>query len=180
MVTDIIEANKQIEALTRQLDELLVRATTDDLTGALRRVAWHEQVTQAIGLHSRGKLPAFSVALIDVDNFKQINDRFGHAKGDQVLKGIVDVIKKTIAHTDHVCRLGGDEFAILFHRADAEAAETACKRILAEVTKVVGVTLSIGIADSGSGTDSIDWLTEQADNALYAVKQAGRNGVRSI
>lgn len=160
--------------------ELTRKAFTDDLTQILNRAGFHQ------GVHDVMKEGVTcSLALIDVDYFKEINDRYGHAMGDEVLSRIGQCLRTETRATDLVGRIGGDEFAILF-RADAVTAAKVCGRILERCRQINGliegghpeyVTLSCGIAQMMSGWTKAQ-LFRTADEALYEVKAQGRNAVR--
>lgn len=160
--------------------ELEKKAYTDDLTQVLNRAGFHHSVQEAI-LEGR----KCTLALIDVDHFKSINDRFGHNRGDEVLAKIGECLRVETRLTDVVGRIGGDEFAVLFN-TDAQTAEKVCNRILdkcgiltASVRDghMMHVTLSCGLAEMVPGWTKAQ-LFRNADEALYEVKGAGRNAVR--
>lgn len=160
--------------------ELAKKVFTDDLTQVLNRAGFHQ------GVHDVLKEGVTcSLALIDVDHFKDINDRYGHGKGDEVLSRIGQFLRTETRATDLVGRIGGDEFAILF-RADATTAAKVCRRILdrcRQLHDLTGgghpdyVTLSCGIAQMMPGWSKAQ-LFRTADEALYEVKAQGRNAVR--
>ena len=160
--------------------ELHRKAYTDDLTQVLNRAGFHQRVDEAL---KEGE--TCSLALIDVDYFKSINDRFGHSKGDEVLARIGACLMEETRAEDIVGRIGGDEFAILF-RADGATAVKVCNRILERCAILTqqgreghlqNVTLSCGVAETVPG-QSKSLLFRTADEALYDVKAAGRNAVR--
>lgn len=174
-----ISARKLRESLTAR------EAETDDLTGVFNRKGFRERATISLSRAARDGRP-MTVALIDVDHFKSVNDRFGHRVGDGVLAAIGAHLAGGIRATDIVGRLGGDEFAILFE-ADLETARQACERIAtglrttpipAHDTISVSVSISCGVAEYVPGMTR-GQLFDAADAALYAVKAAGRNGVRT-
>jgi len=174
-----ISARKLRESLTAR------EAETDDLTGVFNRKGFRERATTSLSRAARDGRP-MTVALIDVDHFKSVNDRFGHRVGDGVLAAIGAHLAGGIRATDIVGRLGGDEFAILFE-ADLETARQACERIAtglrttpipARDTISVSVSISCGVAEYVPGMTR-GQLFDAADAALYAVKAAGRNGVRT-
>ncbi|VWX53632.1 putative Diguanylate cyclase [Novosphingobium sp. 9U] len=158
-----------------------IMAETDDLTGVLNRKGFRHRITTAIE-HGHGPL---TLALIDVDRFKTINDTFGHAVGDRVLEAVAERLQAGTRTTDFVGRLGGDEFAILFG-CDVDTARIACERIAAALRGVPMVnegaikaraSISCGVAQLQPGMTR-SHLFDAADNALYEVKRAGRDGVR--
>jgi len=117
--------------------------------------------------------------MLDVDHFKQYNDRWGHLEGDAVLKAVAAAIRDATRGIDTVARYGGEEFMILLPRCDAEGGEEASTRILSHlaVEEFNGgpVTMSIGIASFPEHGDSPDSLIQAADDALYQAKEQGRN-----
>ena len=128
---------------------------------------------------------SFSVALLDLDHFKQLNDRFGHAGGDQILRCFSEVARASVRNVDTVARWGGEEFLILMPEADVSHAFEAMER-LRERIAVLGVTseqgdmmhftFSAGVAGHRLG-QSVDDTIVRADRALYSAKAAGRNRV---
>lgn len=160
--------------------ELERKVYTDDLTQVLNRAGFHQSVEEAM---DEGGI--CSLALIDIDHFKIINDQFGHNKGDDVLARIGECLRAEIRANDLVGRIGGDEFAILF-RADALTAEQICNRILERCRVLANsakdgyrlrVTLSCGVAEMVPGWSKAQ-LFHTADEILYEVKAQGRNAVR--
>jgi diguanylate cyclase (GGDEF)-like protein len=129
---------------------------------------------------------SFSVLMIDIDHFKQINDEHGHPVGDVVLRDVAHLLKDTLRTVDAVGRYGGEEFlAVLPHTTSEEAVQTA-ERVRLRVEqhafkvqdKVLKVTISIGVATyPGGHADSASTLIREADQALYRAKDAGRNRV---
>ena len=126
-----------------------------------------------------------SFIMIDIDNFKKINDMYGHLVGDTVLKEIAKVIKENVREIDSVARLGGEEFAVIFPETDKAAAITVAERIRSKVSQkmirafdeVLGVTISVGVAAFPQNTLYPDVLMEIADKALYQAKTSGKNQV---
>jgi diguanylate cyclase (GGDEF)-like protein len=140
------------------------------------------------GLHSEMQKVAggtLSVLLMDLDNFKRVNDDFGHAAGDQALKQFADRVRATTRDNDVVVRRGGDEFVLIMPGTGAESARAVAERIvtiMAEQPILVGdqgsakLTVSIGVA-TWDGHETPEALEKRADDAMYAVKQSGRNAV---
>src|SRR5699024_7815928 len=128
---------------------------------------------------------AFSVVTGDIDHFKRINDEFGHAVGDEVLKYLAKHMLESSRADDLVCRTGGEEFIILLPKTDVSIAYKAAKRLGENISKqdhpAIGrpITLSFGVASWPCGSQSIADVLKSADLALYAAKQAGRNQVHS-
>ena len=125
----------------------------------------------------------FTLAYIDLDNFKTVNDQLGHATGDQVLRTVVSSVKKNIRRTDIVARLGGDEFALLLPETNQESARVVLSKIqdglLEEMRKNNWpVTFSIGVLTCRVAPPSTDALVSMADELMYSVKHDGKNGVK--
>jgi diguanylate cyclase (GGDEF)-like protein/PAS domain S-box-containing protein len=152
----------------------------DFLTGLFNRRHFEQELSQEIERASRYGSPG-AVLLIDVDNFKTVNDTFGHTVGDDLLKGIAGSLKHRIRHTDTLARVGGDEFAVLLPQTNAEQAMTVAADFVKALDKETAVltnqsfhiTASLGVA-SFENLSSLEVL-EHADVAMYGAKQAGRN-----
>ena len=152
-------------------------AFTDPLTGLCNHRSLHEQLAVEWSRAQRhGR--ALSVAVLDIDRFKQINDSGGHAEGDRILGRIADVLRELSRREDVLGRLGGDEFAWVFPEADADEALAALQRAQLHIARggfgLTDFTISAGIADNGMATDPAG-LMELADAALYSSKAHGRN-----
>lgn len=165
-------------------DRLSDESTRDSLTGLPNRRRLEEALDQAHRLARRGE--ASALAMIDVDYFKAVNDRFGHPLGDRVLQGIAWALSETVRDTDLVARFGGDEFAVVLGKATEESADRITTRLLDRVRRTRfgadgdgsggNVTVSVGIAfvpDPRLGTPEA-WV-RAADAALYQAKTAGRD-----
>jgi diguanylate cyclase (GGDEF)-like protein len=157
-------------------------ARIDGLTGALNTRCFAELLQTECDRFKRRKSP-FTLAYIDLDNFKMVNDHFGHSTGDDVLSLIVTYTQAQLRKTDYVARLGGDEFVLLLTETDQFGAEVAISKIqfgLLEEMKRNNwpVTFLIGVLTCVELPDTIDDLIKQADNLMYAVKNSGKNSVR--
>lgn len=175
MMLALCGAGLMLSAVTRRADTL---AYGDPLTGAANRRGWDIVFQEAADRH-RGGGRAMSVLLIDLDNFKAVNDRFGHGGGDDVLKRAVDNWQTLLRTADILARLGGDEFALLLEGVDHAHAMEVGARMVSSLGDQTGVTCSVGVATLGPGADP-DLLIAAADSRLYAAKHAGRNVVRGI
>lgn len=169
-----------IRAINEQQDKLRAQAVTDPLTGVLNRTLLHETLEQAIEQNHRAGVPMTLVA-IDIDHFKSINDTYGHDVGDQVLRGIGQLLQDRIRIVDSVFRLGGEEFLLLFYGVDADnscqIAEELCQTIGAqELLPDRSVTVSLGVATLQPEEDRIGWM-KRGDKNLYRAKARGRNCV---
>ncbi len=160
-------------------------ATTDTLTGLPNRRHFRERAQSEL-LKSIRYGVSLSVAILDVDHFKQINDRCGHGFGDTVLRSVADACSAGIRDVDTVARYGGEEFAILFPHTDLAGAAEVAERIrwLVADMKIfdtagvpMAVTASIGVAALRSDSDSFTDLMRIADEAMYRAKDKGRNRV---
>ncbi|GKV70310.1 hypothetical protein NCCP2716_28080 [Sporosarcina sp. NCCP-2716] len=174
---------KELEAKQQELlvvnDKLRKLADTDGLTGLRNRRSFHEHLTEAVR-HSEESRQPVSLLLIDIDNFKLINDTYGHLVGDSVLQEMGRLLTEE-AGTDNVAaRYGGEEFALVLPASGKSAAVALAERIRSLVEKAdwasTAITVSIGAATSMPGSTELA-LQEDADRALYASKNAGRNRV---
>ena len=177
-------SEQQLERLRRLSDlvveqlELRTLAHSDSLTGVLTRRAFNDAACTAIRQHRRNGTPAAVVSL-DIDHFKQINDRCGHAGGDRVLREVARVCNEALRPGDVVGRLGGEEFALLLLNSNGQGAEHCANRVrrliaALEVADCGRITASFGVAALRESLNIEDWMTE-ADVALYAAKEGGRN-----
>ena len=152
-------------------------AVTDDLTGAHNRRAFEEHFAGAQSRFARYRQP-FSLILLDMDRFKQINDTWGHLAGDRALKTLAEIVRRQIRPTDVISRWGGDEFAVLVECGLPEALDVA-NRIRALVSRELheySSTVSAGVAEHRED-DTLDTLIRRADRALYSAKDTGRDAV---
>lgn len=156
-------------------------SVTDPLTGLLNRRYLEERIAEEI---VRSKRHRFSLTLmmLDVDEFKSYNDKFGHPAGDAALRTVGDILKENLRGADVAARYGGEEFAILLPQTAAEEAGQIAERIRKQVEKAEfggrQVTISVGIASLSKEVDSPRDLISAADVALYAAKNRGRNNVQ--
>jgi diguanylate cyclase (GGDEF)-like protein len=173
-----------VSALRRSHDHERELARTDDLTGVINRRSFFEASQQEINRARRHKHP-FTVAYMDVDDFKLINDRYGHSIGDTVLRSVSQTIKNNIREIDVVARLGGDEFVILMPETDEAAAQAVVERVLRNVTHKISeygwpITFSIGVVTWTTPPRTVDVMLKQADDAMYEVKNSGKNQVTHL
>ncbi|GAV24566.1 REC domain-containing diguanylate cyclase [Carboxydothermus islandicus] len=166
----------------KKLEEQLYRLSiTDYLTQAYNRRYFTEMLEREIERAKRTKMP-FALIMLDIDHFKNVNDRFGHAAGDLVLKSLVNLIKNRIRQTDCLARWGGEEFVILLPDTPVEKAAGLAEELreqlsMLEIPGVGRVTASFGVTGYCPG-DTLDTLLMRADQMLYAAKASGRNCVR--
>jgi len=168
---------KSGKALEREKD----LASTDYVTGGVNSRFFHALVQREIDRSVRHHYP-FTVAYMDIDNFKIINDKFGHERGDQVLSAVVNNMQKNLRKIDVVARLGGDEFAILLPEAGPDAAKVVISKVHSRLLKEMqkknwSVTFSIGVLTFIGLSYSADEVINMADKAMYAVKNNGKNNI---
>jgi diguanylate cyclase (GGDEF)-like protein len=158
-------------------------SVTDPLTGAFNREFLQQRLPQAIEASGLRKEP-LSIAMIDVDHFKAVNDSYGHATGDRVLTEVAGRLRGAIRGDDQLVRYGGEEFMVLLPRADAAKAAEVGERMRSKLADdpialgetTIAVRISVGVAEHGAG-EPPSHLIERADLALYAAKGKGRNRV---
>lgn len=172
---DEVQRREQLE------DELRQLATTDSLTGAVNRRHFMELAAKEVNRSRRYGRP-LSIMLIDLDNFKRINDTLGHSTGDQVLIRLARILRRELRKSDVFGRLGGDEFAVLAPELDEEAASQMADRLRAAMEfqlpdSELVVTISVGVARYAESEESIEPALQRADQALYRSKHEGRNRV---
>ena len=163
--------------------EALAAAFRDPLTGAGNRNALDKTLDREVELAKRHNQP-LSVLMLDIDDFKSVNDSFGHAMGDEVLKQVVKSITACIRQTDMCFRYGGEEFLIMLTSADNAGAYRTAERIRCSIEEaifthkkgILNITSSIGSATLFA-SDTMLTIRERADNALYKAKNSGRNQV---
>jgi diguanylate cyclase (GGDEF)-like protein len=170
----------------RLLQLLAQRAQLDGLTGLWNRAYFNNRWADEVAGSTRHGT-ALSIAMIDVDHFKSVNDSYGHPTGDQVLQGLGKLLSREVRQEDVACRYGGEEFVLILPHTGVEAAAQLCDRVREACASLVwsrhperSITISIGVAGSDRATDvSPEGWMEIADRALYEAKQGGRNRVSS-
>lgn len=178
------EQAAELEAKKQQLEEandlLRALATIDGLTGIANHRAFQERLMEEWN-HSSRYMEPFSVILLDVDNFKAYNDQFGHPEGDIVLRTVANLLKQSIRDVDFVARYGGEEFVVVLPQTDIEGACRVAERCRASLETAHWthrkVTASFGVATQNINSKTAQELIDFADQALYATKRSGRNGV---
>lgn len=172
---------QRVRQQNRQLDQL---SRTDALTGLCNRNHWLEAAGNEWLRYQRNQRPA-ALILLDIDGFKQINDRYGHAAGDQLLSDLSRLLQRGLRDVDTPGRLGGDEFGIVLPETNLERASAVAERIrlLAENSRPnrhgqhIPWTISLGVAAVGEDIQDVGAWMRQADVALYRAKSQGRNRV---
>ncbi|MDP9173511.1 MAG: diguanylate cyclase [Planctomycetota bacterium] len=171
------ESRDEVE---RQNTKLRILATTDPMTQCLNRRSFLEQFEAQWQTLDRGKAK-LGVVMVDVDKFKSINDQYGHAAGDTVLKEVARVLRMSVGEGGYVCRYGGEEFCVLLPGRDATGTEMMAEHLRQAIEcwdwAITPVTASMGVAGSEQGAADVKTLLDQADSALYASKRNGRNRV---
>jgi diguanylate cyclase (GGDEF)-like protein len=157
-------------------------ARIDHVTGAINSRYFHELLETELSRSRRYKHP-FTLVYIDLDNFKQVNDQFGHMEGDKLIRFIVDELKLQIRNTDLVSRLGGDEFVILFPEVAQQEAQVIMSKIYSHLTtelrqKFSSVTFSAGAVTYIAVPESITETIKIADELMYTVKNGTKNDIR--
>jgi diguanylate cyclase (GGDEF)-like protein len=183
LTADQIAVMKDLAKLVVDEMELRTAAAIDSLTGAMSRRSFSEEANRDIERARRHDRP-LSCVLIDVDDFKSINDTHGHPAGDQLLERLVSICKSSMRATDYVGRIGGDEFAIMLPEASMTTALEITERVRKAFAEAViripsgeaRCTLSIGIA-ALTAEINVDALLSNADVAMYAAKSGGRNRI---
>lgn len=176
-------ARRELSSKKSELEAFVNEARTDLLTGLKNRRSFDEELHRSFAQRQRQGI-VFSLILVDIDNFKKINDSYGHLSGDHVLQSVARTLTVTTRDMDFVCRYGGDEFAVICSGSQLHEAAVAAERIRQAVADemqplkdaVVQVTISLGVAEVGP-SEIADGLLLRADEALYSAKHCGRNRV---
>lgn len=179
-LTEEVAARRQLEL------DLLAQVHHDDLTGVTNRRRFHEVMRQRMGQAESSGQP-MSLMLLDVDYFKQINDTYGHLRGDEVLKALVRTCQDHMGEGEVLARVGGEEFALLMPRLDLESARSLAEQVRGAVWRApvsladlaIHITVSIGVVQ-WDGAEAQAALLGRADRALQAAKYNGRNRVEAI
>jgi len=158
-------------------------ASNDALTGLPNRRTFYVQLEHYLLLKTRHS-QSLSMIFIDVDDFKGVNDTYGHDVGDKVLKKITEVLKSTLRETDYIARWGGEEFAILLVETQLEDARLIAEQLRGHIEKStllvkqtnINVTISLGVAQAND-EDNVDTLFKRVDTTLYQAKSKGKNQV---
>lgn len=183
--SNIIDAQETVKRLQSKMEEVADMATVDELTGLYNRRALFSRLSEE---HSRAERygQGFTLLLIDIDDFKNVNDEYGHQVGDGILRGLGAFLRQNLRDSDFPARFGGEEFICLLPATDIDHAVQAgnkIRQLLSQSTLsskktdiTLHITVSIGISAFASG-DDIDSLIKRADDALYLAKRQGKNRV---
>jgi diguanylate cyclase (GGDEF)-like protein len=179
-LADLVETARARARRARLLRALMVR---DSLTGALNHASIKEALEMELG-RARRDGDCLCLAMIDIDHFKQVNDTYGHATGDRVIKSIARLMRQNLRRSDHIGRYGGEEFAVILPRTNLEDAYRRLEDLRKQFSQLAQphangefrVTFSAGLVGD-NGNVAAGALVERADDALYTAKRSGRNRV---
>jgi diguanylate cyclase len=179
-VLQLLAAEMRIAKLEKALEEVQSMAFTDPLTGALNRRGFGQACVREMARSRRNGQP-LALVLIDIDDFKALNDQHGHLVGDRVLVHLVRVLQDSMRPSDILCRFGGEEFLLLLPDTTVGNACKVAQRFLSEFSQsapVMGrtMTFSAGVVEH-DGLESLDEALQRADAATYAAKRTGKNRV---
>lgn len=180
---ELATAEKQIAAQATEIVSHVTTSLTDPLTNLPNRRALNEQLARRQEDYRKHGTP-FSLLMLDVDHFKQVNDTFGHPAGDEVLVGMGNALRGALRKHDFVARFGGEEFAVIFTHTSLDEAQRAAAKACAGLSDLAGefeyldrpVTASGGLA-SIHPSEEVESLIRRADDAMYMAKQNGRNRI---
>ncbi|CAM3914375.1 sensor domain-containing diguanylate cyclase [Alkalicoccus chagannorensis] len=176
VMTEYEQKRRELTALNENLHELSI---TDALTGLKNRRFLEEKIKQLLYSAENDEVP-FSLILLDIDHFKKVNDHFGHAKGDEVLKALAQIFQRSSRGEDVAARMGGEEFMLLLPSTTGKEAALVAERICRDVEQhaweLTPITVSAGVTAYHVG-DTAAGILSRVDDALYESKEAGRNRV---
>jgi len=182
----LLAKKSYIDQLHSHYEQALSSAISDGLTGLYNQTYFKKFLDLELKRSQRQNYPT-SLLMLDLDNFKTFNDRYGHPAGDQILRDMARIIKDSIREVDLAARYGGEEFAVVLPYADTEGALTVANRILEAVRayrpdgdlaeRIGGVTVSIGLTNCPADNDQPDTLIQAADRMLYAAKSSGKDRI---
>jgi diguanylate cyclase (GGDEF)-like protein len=177
----------RIEKLQKRLDRAEEDAMVDALTQVANRGSFDQTLENWVDTFGPGE-PSFALAMFDLDDFKKVNDTYGHQVGDRVLIGAAQILQKSIRSGDLVARYGGEEFVVLLRRCPIDQAETRFNKMISDIastrfdygadgaSQYLQFTASCGLAEF-AGNESVEGLIKRADEALYEAKRKGKNRV---
>jgi diguanylate cyclase len=178
--------SREIGLLRAEMQDLRLQASLDSLTGLGNRKTFDESLSRALD-SAPDDMSSVCLMMVDIDNFKRINDEYGHLIGDKILRFIADILKRSVKGRDTVSRFGGDEFGVVLEETPPSGAYRLAESIRQTVAKsalkrtdtgepIGSITVSIGV-DCNQNGDDVEDLLHRADKALYESKQKGRNRV---
>lgn len=179
-VTETAVNRLQLETANTKLHQL---SRTDGLTGLLNRKTWEEEMHKEFRRYHRHRQQSCSLVMFDIDHFKNINDRYGHPAGDDVIRETAAIVKASIRDIDIAGRYGGEEFALILVNTAADGALLVAERLRKHIEnklvrheeQIINYTISLGVCElSPAITEPVNWI-EAADKALYQAKHGGRN-----
>jgi len=181
-VTDIAANRKALESVNEKLETL---SRTDRLTQLNNRGFWEECLELEFSRYKRYATTC-SVIMFDIDHFKQVNDTYGHQAGDEVIREVSRILSENLRKTDTAGRYGGEEFGVILGNTDAKSAMIFCERVRKQIenltviheNETIKFTVSLGISQAVNSTGDYKAWLDQADQALYASKEGGRNQTR--
>ncbi len=187
LIADLNAAQDNTSSLIEQNRQLAEATVRDGLTGLGNRSALNNELAALERARAKAtQAPAYSIMMIDVDHFKNVNDTYGHPAGDDVLRSVSETLSQCARATDFVARYGGEEFCVVLTNAGTAEASSVAERFRAAIERTrielqdstLSITASIGVACSdATNRESSSALLQRADNALYAAKRGGRNRV---
>jgi two-component system cell cycle response regulator len=181
----LLRLKRSLDQLSTQCDEAMRQAVTDSLTGLFTQGYMRENLARLLQLSDRENRP-LSAIFGDIDHFKSINDNYGHAVGDQVLRAVADNLRRLMRGSDSLARYGGEEFVAILPQTDWEDAQRVAERMRASIEalqlplvdgKFLNVTMSLGVASYPLDASDGESLLQRGDAAMYRAKQSGRNRV---
>lgn len=185
MQEKLVAMETHCEQVREKLRDERQRALTDILTGLPNREAWDDRLQFEFDRWRRYGQP-LSLAVVDIDHFKRVNDSYGHRAGDKVLQMVGRVLRERLRSTDFVARYGGEEFVVLLPETPLERAVVVIDDLREHISGLpfhfqgqpVSVTFSAGLSSLRAGIDDVDQIFDEADRALYQAKENGRNQVQ--
>lgn len=182
MLTFFLVVTVLLERLKTKLNNEQVLSRIDYLTGAMNPRSFYEYMDTEIERSKRYGHP-FTIAYIDMDNFKKINDKFGHPVGDDILRIFTDTLKSKLRKIDVIARLGGDEFVIFLPETDNKGAKRVVEKVRKSFNqnknlKDYSITSSIGVLTCNSNPPNIDEIMKSVDSLMYSVKNSGKDSIK--
>ena len=174
------------EGVRQQAETFAQAAVIDPVSGLFNRRYFHERLQQELQRAQRHKMPV-ALLMIDLDDFKAVNDRFGHIAGDTVIRDVSDILRRSVRLFDVCTRFGGEEFAVLMPGSGADSAASIAERIRTRIEEYrpeerpladLRVTASIGLSVASDVAGIA--LVDRADRALYMAKRSGKNRVNTL